>query len=1184
MLLRRLELFGFKSFAGRAKLEFGPGITALVGPNGSGKSNIADAIRWALGEQRLKSLRCEKIEDLIHVNPSGHRSPGFCQVTLVLDNTSGILPLDYAEVEVSRRVYRSGESEFKINRNRCRLKDIQELFLDTGLGKDTYALINQGQVENLLTMRAEERRLMLEEAAGILKYRYRKGEVLGKLAEAEQNIMRLNDLLLELKQQLSVLEEEAEQEKLYRQCRGDLEAAQIALSLREINSLQKQKEKELAKLREEYNRKQALETSLQTIEAKIEEEKLALHYNEEALSKERQELAIIQARIGRLREGIALREERRLSLQREREKKEEQQRIWLEKITEMERIERETQQRGELLQREMAQVQGELEAATKAMEQYRGKWQEKEEKLEADRDEAFELIRRQSQMKNELQLLSTRRESVKNSLEQRQQQLETVRGELSISEGERDNLRQGLEKWGNYLEKCQAKMASLATELEGKLLREENVRKTLRQRQGQLDQARNRLNLLRELESSFEGYYRGVQAVLRGHSRGIYGTVADLIQVDKHLEKAISVALGSTLQFLVAKNDEIAQDAIEYLLRNRAGRATFLPLNTIRPRTFPDFGRSLLSLPGVLGLASELVTTEGLFQPVVEFLLGQVVVVKDLSSARSVAQKGNYQVKIVSLNGELITPGGAISGGTLGKGQIQLLSRKREIEEWLNSCETLVQEIRSLEGTLVSLENTIITLRRDIEEFQVGEKKAEMELDRLGKEWEVLEKNIKRNENILITLERELKSAEKMLLDLDLNISLQEQGLSQMEKQDREVQERLREAEFILKEYKDEQEYHRDKITSLKVNYAKLDQQLKAGEDYLKKLTNQYSETKKVMLREKLELSNLLQEQTDLCERIELERGALTKDLREEAKVQGRVETLWVEREGKQKSLLMLQGEGKTQQRELAEVVERIHGWEKNLAKMDTSLSALKRRLFADHKLTPAQVEQHKQEGISRGKLRQRVAELERRLLQFGNINLRAGEQYKKVQDRYGFLRQQLEDLVEAKKTLAKLLEEIDFVSKGRLEKTFAKVQASFVKVFQELFDGGKAQLSLTNNEDPLQAGLEIMVQPPGKKLQNILLLSGGEKALAAIAFLFGILQVKPSPFCVLDEIDASLDDVNAVRLGSFLRRHMGKIQFLLITHRQEIIKQADALYGIAMDERGESQFLSLDIGDNMVG
>ena len=1184
MLLRRLELFGFKSFANRTKLEFGPGITALVGPNGSGKSNIADAIRWALGEQRLRLLRCEKNDDLIHINPGQFRNPGFCEAVLLLDNSSGILPLDYSEVEVSRRVYRSGESEFMLNRTRCRLKDIQELFLDTGLGRDTYALINQGQVENLLTMRAEERRLMLEEAAGILKYRYRKGEVLNKLTESELNIRRLNDLLVELNHQLSILEKEAIEEKNYRQCRQELEASQITLALHEINSWQKEREKVLQKIQGENCRQQSIETRLQTLEARIEEEKLALHFKEEKLSKERQNLAICRTNLGRLEESIAWREERNQTLLGEIERKEQQQKIRADKITEIKSAQKETEIMIDLLHRQRAGLEKELKSLAGAGKQYQEKWREKEIRFDADRDQAFEILRRQSEGKNEWQLLNARRESIKHSISQGQQQLGDIEGELLALRSQNAFLVQEKIEWGNNLIKADKALTSLKREINIIQVREEDIQGTWRQKQGQLEQARARLHFLQELESSYGGYHRGVQAILKNFSRGIYGTVADLIQVDENLEGAIAVALGSALQFLVAKNDDIAQDAIEYLVDNKLGRATFLPLNTIQGKNLSGHGQALLTLPGVLGRAADLAKADPPFCPVVEFLLGQVIVVKDLFHARMVAKKGNYRFNIVSLRGEFITPGGAFTGGTLGQGQIQLLSRKREIQELLERHKVLNSEVQLLETDLTSIRGIRTATMADIDRAQDERKQAEMRLREIEREGKKLNQNLKKGGKVLDALGWEQKSAEEELRELDKNMGLLEQRLSQLEKEDGEVQERLRGAEDILKEYRRMQEYHQNKITNLRVDNAGLIQQLQSQGDYLGKIKEQYSEAREALLEEEKEINILKKEEGNIRLQLELEYNTRAVEKHREAELRQRIEVLRVEKEEGQRNLSMLQEESRVLRDNIIQVIERTHQWEKNLTKLETSLTEVKRRLFADYKLSPAQAEKYKSEILSISGWHQRVTELQKEMAQCNDVNLRAGEQHQELRGRFDFLTQQREDLVTARKTLSELLEEIDAVSKERLQKTFIKVQKSFQKVFRELFEGGKTRLSFTDSKNPLEGGLEIMVQLPGKKLQNILLLSGGEKALAAIAFLFGILRVKPSPFCVLDEIDASLDDVNAVRLGNFLRRHGDQIQFLLITHRQEIIKQADILYGIATDEYGVSQILSLDMENDMVG
>lgn len=1184
MLLRRLELYGFKSFANRTKLEFGPGITAIVGPNGSGKSNIADAIRWVLGEQRLKILRGERAEDLIFAGSAKRPSLGYGEVVLVLDNSSGTLPLEYAEVEIARRVYRSGESEFRLNKARCRLRDIQELFLDTGLGRDTYALISQGQVERLLTASPEERRLMLEEAAGILKYRYRKGEVLHKLAEAERNIQRVGDLLAELEQQLPVLEEEARREELYRQYSGELRRGQITLALYQWDRLQGRREVVLQKIREEETQKEGIVARLQALGAELEKIALDLQLTEEEMGKEQQALSSLQAQMGRLEESIALREERLRLVREEQARKGQQQEKRAEKMDLLKRQLEEGAGDLALLEEEALKVEGELAAAEDVMEFSRKELAQKEQELEACRDEAIELMRLEAEVKNQGQLLENRREAIEKSLEQFHREVQEIEEGLAAMKGEYQDLAeegQGLE--GSLLA-GKGKLAELEKEREAVRQGWAKLQGEMGQKQGELAQVSARRQLLAEMERGHEGYYRGVRTVLEGFGSGVWGTVADLIQVEKELERAIGVALGSMLQFLVVENDSIAQEAIEFLKVQKGGRATFLPLNTVRGETLPSRGQALLSLPGVLGRAADLVTAEGRFRQVVEYLLGRVLVVEDLTTARFVARQGAYRYKIVTLAGDLIAPGGAITGGTLGTSQISLLSRKREIKELGERQAALNREIQELAALLAAAQKKIEDCDGRILQVQEKMRQEEARLQEIKRVGEELERNIKRGEDTLQTLRWEEKLARETMQELDQQIRSEGEKLARLQRDGEAIKERIAQLEGLLRGNKEDQLLQQDKLTGLRVQKASLAQQIKARQDYLEQLEYQYLELEKTRQEEEGELIRLGREEEELQAKLAADEAALDQ-LRQQGILVGEgLRQLQEKREGLQLAEGELEEKIGVQRQDLTAATERLHQLERDLTRLETSLEELERRMFEDFGLTAAQAREYREDALPEGQWRQRVGELKVKLDQLGNVNLQAGKQYREVKERYDFLSQQLQDLVEARRSLDKLVREIDAISRERLEETFAAVQDSFQQVFQELFGGGKAQIQFTEGENLLEAGLEIMVQPPGKKLQNLLLLSGGEKALAAIAFLFGILQVKPSPFCVLDEIDAALDESNALRLGEFLRRYAEDTQFLLISHRPEVIRQADVLYGVTMDESGVSQFLSLAVEDYKVG
>ncbi|MGI6576276.1 MAG: chromosome segregation protein SMC [bacterium] len=1184
MFLRRLELYGFKSFAKRTKIEFGPGITAIVGPNGSGKSNIADAIRWVLGEQRVKSLRGQTMEDLIFAGSDQRSSLGYAEVVLVLDNSLGILPLDFTEVAVTRQIYRSGDSQFSINKVQCRLRDIQELFLDTGIGRDTYAIISQGQVEKVLTMRPEERRLLLEETAGVLKYRYRKEEVLRKLAEAEQNLLRLQDLLSELEQNLPILKKEAEQERLYREYRAQLENEQISLAIYQLDKWRWEQSTQVEKLQAKKRQEEELTTSVIETISLIQERKVALSLQEENLRQKQQSLSVTQAQAARLEEGINYRQERCRQLSQEQTKKQDNlQHIKLRSQELMAQAEK-ARNTMRLVQEQEKQSFQELAVQEGLLKELTQKFQVERQELELSKEQVLEALHKHTDAKNKWQLAQGRYQSMAANKLQLEQQISKLNNRMEKLEQRRKQVQAEKTQCLGTLAEYKHQMAIITEKQAKNQAQTERIKKQLKQNEQDLYQVKSRCQILQEMGQGYEGFHRGVRTILQGNLAGVCGPVAELLRVDKRFEIAVAVALGSSLQFLVVESDTVAQRAIEFLQQQKGGRATFLPLNAIGGQGLPKSVKALLKMPGVLGRAVELVQFDPIYQEIAEYLLGRVIVTEELSIARELARKLNFRYKLVTINGELIDPGGAITGGTLNQNQVALLSRKREEEELSQRQEVLTRSVEVLERKRVALAQQDTELQ--MEQKKLGEriKENEFQLVQLNKEEDDLERERQRAQEEKSVLEWERQETVKALLDAKVDLEAQEQEISYWEKEEQRLREYVRKKETGLQGRTAAEAQLREEVNALKIKLAGLSEQIKGQQYQVLELENRCQEQDANERKEVAELNRLKEEEEQVQSMLENERAVLARILETEAQLYNEVQELQAERVKLTDSLALLEQEVRDKEKELTIIRESLHQLERELTRLETAIAESERHLFEDYSITPAKADHYRRQEKSITSRQKDIAKYKSAISELGNVNLRASVQYQELEERYQFLHKQQEDVKEAKRSLRKLLQEIDSISRKRLEKTFKEVQYSFRKVFQELFGGGEAKLQFTQEEDLLDAGLEIIVQPPGKKLQNLLLLSGGEKALAAIAFLFGILQVKPSPFCILDEIDASLDAVNANRLGDFLQRYAQVTQFIVITHRQELIQRADTLYGVAMDSSGLSQLISLKIGDTMVG
>ncbi len=1181
MYLKRLEIQGFKSFADKTNLEFNPGITLVVGPNGSGKSNIADAIRWVLGEQSVKHLRGGKMEDVIFAGSDKRRPLGMSEVSLTLDNSSGVFPLEFNEVTVTRRLYRSGESDYLINRVPCRLKDVHELFMDTGVGREGFSIIGQGKVDEILTAKPEERRGLLEEAAGIVKYRHRKREAAKKLEDTESSIIRISDIISELSQQEEPLAEQARVASIYQQYKEELDALEIGLLIDEAENAGKRLEIAKNNISKEEQECQSLSSRFHGLQAQEEEEKLKLQQKEEDVArfqeKVYQQNILLEKYEGEKRLGA----ERLASLEREEVALERELAQLREKIARLEEESSRHQREGEQLRVNLQLAKTSLKEFENQIHQEYSRHLQDSAELEGLKTEHFASLQDETKINNEITSvrqqiasLDRQRELLKSKKETLyQEKLETLAKVTELKESLREN---------------QAALANLEQEYKAheERLKKETIlyQELLQQKRCLMDEKNNilsRQKVLVEMERDGQGYVQGVRELLQaGYQNklpGILGTVAQLITVPKAYETAIEEVLGGSLQFIVTENDQCAQNAIQYLKNKDKGRATFLPLNTIKGSKPTEH---LPLSKGIIGRASELVSYDKKFAGIIEYLLGRVFVVEDLVTAVEKAKETGFRYRMVTLDGQLVNAGGSLTGGSVKAEATGILSRKRHIQELAEKAAVLEEKIILGQKRQQEKEKFLHSLQADIEgykqriqacslknvELENTMVRWESEAQRSGRDLESLKWQLEENQE-------EKERLEKRIIELEKEKSLLIERTNAFQRKIQELQERI-------KNTQQEQLNKNEQLSQLRVQVATCEEKLashhKEAQYYIQqlkslKLEKAGKEKELTVLREKRQ--ELLNTQCILEEeqgKVQIALQGLEKEL----------EALKIEKQNIQEILTEVGQEIKKLQGKLREKEEKIHQWQVQQSKMETALEAAMRRMKEQFSLEFHQAKDRGAQIQDRKKTLQRIHELKEAINALGSVNLVAIEEYARLKERLEFLTRQVEDMTAAKERLEQVIREMDQIMTRRFRETFTLVDTAFQEVFRQLFGGGRAQLILNQPENILETGVEIIVQPPGKKTQSLSLLSGGERALTAIALLLAILKVKPSPFCVLDEIEAALDEANVARFAQFLREFSQKTQFIVISHRKGTMEVADVLYGVTMEETGVSRLLSVKLED----
>ena len=1179
MYLKSIEIQGFKSFANKILFEFHNGITGIVGPNGSGKSNVADAVRWVLGEQKVKQLRSSSMQDVIFSGTEMRKPQGFAYVAITLDNSDHHLAIDYDQVTVSRRVYRSGESEYMINGSACRLKDIHELFYDTGIGKEGYSIIGQGQIDKILSGKPEERRELFDEAAGIVKFKRRKSIAQKKLEDEKQNLVRVNDILTELEKQVGPLAKQSEAAREYLRLKEELkkydvnqflmETEELRFNMKEVDDKTgivsrdlEEAKKSSEGIKTQYD---ALDTYLSQLDESIlisRNEKNSsdmemgnlqgrINVLKEQINSEQMNAEHIAGRVSSIHSEIDMKKNQADSYEKERSVIAESVKAALDKLKQGEEI---------------------LTAQDEKIHRL-------EQQIEAGKGRIIDLLNEKASMNAKQQRYETMLEQVNVRRSEVLQKLLKFKSD----ESEQDEQFSLLKKEADEIEaailqysELQAQSESKVEELEREVKR---LGKNLNDKQQQYHTSSTKLESLRNLAERYEGYGGSIRRVMevKDRVRGIHGVVADLITVSKKYEVAIETALGGSIQNVVTDSDQTAKQLIEYLKKNRYGRATFLPLTSIGNKNgFQQ--EKVLRENGVLGLANTLVESDAQYQGLMNYLLGRVVVVDTIDHAIALAKKYQYSLRIVTLEGELLSAGGSMTGGAF-KNTSNLLGRKREMDELEAICEKALKDTEQIESELVMNEGLLNECREELEQtrsekqklylrqntvkinlHRIEDKKAEIkesygDLELENSQLEVQKKEIGENREDLIHATEALMQQNG---EIDTKLGQWNADLETARLNRETYSKDLSEAQLSASGLKQKDDFELENIRRVREEITRLEEELEklshgtSGSDLIIKEKQKEIESVKARIGE-INTSKELTEQ-------EINEKLKTKETKAK----------------EQKELF--------QKRE--EFTERINLLDKELFRLQSQKEKMEERMenhvnymWNEYELTFSKAETLRNpQWTSLPDIKRMIASLKEDIRKLGNVNVNAIEDYKEVSERYEFMKTQHDDLITAEGTLLKIIDELDTGMRKQFEEKFREIKVEFDKVFKELFGGGRGTLELVEDEDILEAGIQIISQPPGKKLQNMMQLSGGEKALTAIALLFAIQNLKPSPFCLLDEIEAALDDSNVDRFAKYLHKLTKFTQFIVITHRRGTMVLADRLYGITMQEKGISTLVSVNL------
>ena len=1181
MYLKSIEIHGFKSFANKIVFQFHNGITGIVGPNGSGKSNVADAVRWVLGEQRIKQLRGASMQDVIFSGTETRKPLSYAYVAITLDNSDHQLAIDYDEVTVARRIYRSGESEYLINGTPCRLKDVNELFYDTGIGKEGYSIIGQGQIDKILSGKPEERRELFDEAAGIVKFKRRKAAAQTKLENEKQNLVRVNDILSELEKQVGPLEKQSEVAKVYLRKKEELKSLDINVFLLENKRLREQ----LASAEEKYNlastelgetgeKYEGIKEEYERIQQEIESLDTAIEAAREQLTDTGLMRGKLEGEINVLKEQINSAHGSENHLNNRKAALEEE-------------IAGKEQEKQDILTDKKdtdTQVQEIAEAAAKAkadLEAIQNKITELNNNIETGKNTIIGELNQRATIKSKMGRFDTMMEQINIRKAELNSRLLRAKSDEAAREETVKKLEETFETVTEELRQMTEQEA--ASELELGNIRENltGLDAKLRETQTRFHQEQSKLEALTNITERYDGYGGSVKKVMeqKEKEKGIIGVVADIIQVEAKYETAIETALGGNIQNIVTDNEETAKHMIGFLKQNRLGRATFLPLTSItKPQEFKN--PEALKEKGVIGMADELVGTEEEYRNVAKAMLGRIVVVDNVDNAVKIARKFDYGIRMVTLEGELLVPGGAISGGAF-KNNSNLLGRRREMDELEKKVKKLSEDITTYNQKIEDTKSKRNKLRMDLEALKTEMQRKSIEQntarlnisqarERMEEEAESAQ-SLKLEEQEIETKIFEIRSGkESITQELAASEELEKTTQEQILGFQKELEScRLEESEASAHagEWEVKVEKMRQALDYKQANVDRIGGELERAQAELNEILEALTENAQEVERKK---NNILEIEKTIAashENQDASRKKLDEDLAKKEELSA-----------KQKDFFRSREEMSERMNALDKEVYRLGEQKK---KLEDGIEGQINYMWDEYEITLSDAAGLRNEEMNDlPAMKREISGLKDEIRKLGNVNVNAIEDYKNLMERYTFMKTQHDDLVEAEKTLEGIIEELDTAMRKQFTEKFAEISREFDKVFKELFGGGKGTLELMEDEDILEAGIRIIAQPPGKKLQNMMQLSGGEKALSAISLLFAIQNLKPSPFCLLDEIEAALDDSNVGRFAKYLHKLTKNTQFIVITHRRGTMEQVDRLYGITMQEKGVSTLVSVNLID----
>ena len=1184
MYLKNIEVQGFKSFAQKINFEFHNGITGIVGPNGSGKSNVGDAVRWVLGEQSAKQLRGGNMQDVIFSGTETRKPLSFASVAITLDNSDHKLPVEFNEVTVTRRLYRSGESEYLINGSACRLKDINEMFYDTGIGKEGYSIIGQGQIDKILSGKPEDRRELFDEAAGIVKYKRRKNTTIKKLEDEQQNLVRVTDILSELTKQLGPLERQSETARIYLAKRDSLRELDVNMFLLES----RQTEKDLLVLREknETASAQLEDTNTEYQQTKVEYDRLE------------QELEELNRQMDELREKTQQNALQKQQLEGQINVLNEQIQAALQSDTHfknrLEIVEEDLKQRQQA-RSEVEEEKGSLHTIVKEAQKRLTDQEDRlhtvqeqisqcESAVEDGKNEIIEILNSRATTKGKAQRFDTLMEQVGIRkaevnqhilhLKSEEAQQKTIRAK---AQSEYDQITEEIHEIDQKSRQMDQQVHSLSEDLKKQTTQLE-ISQTAYHREA------SRLESLRNITERYDGYGNSIRRVMEQKDRvsGIRGVVADLIQVNKEYEIAIETALGGSIQNIVTDNEQTAKRMIEYLKKNRFGRATFLPLNSINTRG--EFSqKDALRETGVIGLASDLVTTEKEYTGLTRYLLGRVLVVDQIDHAIAIAKKYHHSLRMVTIEGESLSPGGSMTGGAF-KNNSNLLGRRREIEELEGKVASQKEEVSRLTASMEENRHKRNQLRDQISQLQeqlrskyVAQNTAKMNLAQLNDKEQEIRDGYER-----IRLDQE--QIRRQLSEIKQDHDKIDEELKASRQDEKELETYIETRQKELEEWKNEESSVQRKLEDLRLEASTTQQKESFASENLSRLISEIQGLvqEKQTILETLKQGN--QEMENKRRSVEELKEAVTGFGGQEEADRQQLETWQKEKDQKNTSHKAFFEKRDHLSGQISLLDKECFRLKSQMEKLEESRETQISYMWEEYEITPNNALQYRKEEYTDLKeMKKQITQLKDEIRKLGSVNVNAIEDYKNLQERHAFLSGQYEDLKKAEAQLENIIRELDEGMRQQFSEKFRDIQREFDKAFKELFGGGKGTLELEEDVDILEAGIKIISQPPGKKLQNMMQLSGGEKALTAIALLFAIQNLKPSPFCLLDEIEAALDDSNVGRFAGYLQKLTKNTQFIIITHRRGTMNAADRLYGITMQEKGVSTLVSVDLVENQL-